>query len=218
MRFFWGGHFEFLCRPFWIFFFASFHWKMQPISMRDHFFLHYGWFFQNLRKEAVRTFMHTTVVQNLFGYSSIKRQLESAHYEGKMNIRFTTFSFQYLELSKFTLILQRRPHERRNAPNDRYTCEHKTKRANFENFKHWIAESQNPKSKITRKYSNILYNAFCKVKYHYNLIEAVNSLFFTISSSSTMLCLQIEAVGIFWNILNIKIGTPMPKTAKFLIM
>ena len=29
--------------------------------MRDHFFLHYGWFFQNLRKEAVRTFMHTTV-------------------------------------------------------------------------------------------------------------------------------------------------------------
>ena len=25
------------------------------------FFLHYGWFFQNLGKEAVRTFMHTTV-------------------------------------------------------------------------------------------------------------------------------------------------------------
>ena len=59
----------FLRRPFWIFksailnfFFASFHWKMQPISMRGHFFLHYGWFFQNLRKEAVRTFMHTTVI------------------------------------------------------------------------------------------------------------------------------------------------------------
>ena len=98
------------------------------------------------------------------------------------------------------------------------TCEHKTKRANFENFKHWIAESQNPKSKITRKYSNILYNAFCKVKYHYNLIEAVNSLFFTISSSSTMLCLQIEAVEFFWNILNIEIGMSVPKTAKFLIM
>ena len=144
--------------------------------------------------------------------------MESAHYEGKMNIRFTTFSFQFLEFSKFTLILQRRPHERRNAPNDRYTCEHKTKRANFENFKHWIAESQNPKSKITRKYSNILYNAFCKVKYHYNLIEAVNSLFFTISSSSTMLCLQIEAVEIFWNILNIEIGMSVPKTAELLIM
>ena len=63
----------FLRRPFWIFksailnfFFASFHWKMQPISMRDHFFLHYGWFFQNLRKEAVRTFMHTTVVDKKF--------------------------------------------------------------------------------------------------------------------------------------------------------
>ena len=144
--------------------------------------------------------------------------MESAHFEGKMNIRFTTFSFQSLEFSKFTLILQRRPHERRNAPNDRYTCEHKTERANFENFKNWTAESQNPKSKFTRKYSNILYSAFCKVKHHYNLIEAVNSLFFTISSSSTMFCLQIEAVEIFWNILDIEIGMSVPKTAKFLIM
>ena len=135
-----------------------------------------------------------------------------------MNIRFTTFSFQYLEFSKFTLILQGRPHERHNAPNDRYTCEHKTKRANFENFKHWIAESQNPMSKITRKYLYILYNAFCKVKYHYNLIEAVNFLFFTISSSSTTLCLQIEAVDFFWNILSLEIGMIVPKTANFLIM
>ena len=30
--------------------------------MEYHFFLHYGQFFQNLGKEAVRTFMHTTVV------------------------------------------------------------------------------------------------------------------------------------------------------------
>ena len=29
--------------------------------MRYHFFLHYGWFLQNLGKEAVRTNMHTTV-------------------------------------------------------------------------------------------------------------------------------------------------------------
>ena len=29
--------------------------------MRYNFFLHYGWFFQNLGKEAVRTNMHTTV-------------------------------------------------------------------------------------------------------------------------------------------------------------
>ena len=33
--------------------------------MRCHFFLHYGWFFQNLGKEAVRTFMHTTVAPKL---------------------------------------------------------------------------------------------------------------------------------------------------------
>ena len=35
--------------------------------MRYHFFLHYGWFFQNLGKEAVRTFMHTTVYPNARG-------------------------------------------------------------------------------------------------------------------------------------------------------
>ena len=29
--------------------------------MRYHFFLHYGWFFQNLGKEGRRTLMHTTV-------------------------------------------------------------------------------------------------------------------------------------------------------------
>jgi hypothetical protein len=30
--------------------------------MRYHFFLHYGWIFQNLEKEGRRTFMHTTVL------------------------------------------------------------------------------------------------------------------------------------------------------------
>ena len=33
----------------------------QPLHMRYHFFQHYGWFLQNLRKEAVRTNMHTIV-------------------------------------------------------------------------------------------------------------------------------------------------------------
>ena len=47
------GHFDF--------FFASSQGKKQPVYMRYHFFLHYGWFFQNLGKEAVRTLMHTTV-------------------------------------------------------------------------------------------------------------------------------------------------------------
>ena len=34
----------------------------QPVHMRCHLFLHYGWFLQNLGKEAVRTNMHTTVI------------------------------------------------------------------------------------------------------------------------------------------------------------
>ena len=50
---------NFLSRPFW-FFFASYQWKTQPIYMMYHFFLHYGWFFQNFGKEGRRTFMHTT--------------------------------------------------------------------------------------------------------------------------------------------------------------
>ena len=43
-------------------FFTSSHCKKQPIHMRYHFFLHYGWFFQNLGIEAVRTFMHNTSI------------------------------------------------------------------------------------------------------------------------------------------------------------
>ena len=61
MRFFWGGHFEFSKSAILNFFFASSLWKIQPFYMKYHFFLHYGWFLQNLGKEAVRTFMHTTV-------------------------------------------------------------------------------------------------------------------------------------------------------------
>ena len=37
----------------------------QPVHMRYHFFLRYGWFLQNLEKEAVRTNMHTTVCTSL---------------------------------------------------------------------------------------------------------------------------------------------------------
>ena len=33
----------------------------QPIHMRYHFFLHYGWFLQNFGREAVQTNMLTTV-------------------------------------------------------------------------------------------------------------------------------------------------------------
>ena len=39
--------------------------------MRYHFFLHYGWFFQNLGKEGWRTFMHTTVGRSSFTWFHI---------------------------------------------------------------------------------------------------------------------------------------------------
>ena len=60
---------------------------------------------------------------------------------------------------------------------------------------------KNPKSKITRKYSNILYNAFCKVKYHYNLIEAVNSLFSQFLQVPPCFVYKLKLLkfsGIFW--------------------
>ena len=38
----------------------------QPIHMRYHLFLHYGWFLQNLGKDHIRTNMHTTVCTQIF--------------------------------------------------------------------------------------------------------------------------------------------------------
>ena len=35
----------------------------QPVHMRYHLFLHYGWFLQNFGKDFIRTNMHTTVLQ-----------------------------------------------------------------------------------------------------------------------------------------------------------
>ena len=35
--------------------------EWDEIFLMYHFFLHYGWFYQNLGKEAVRSNMHTTV-------------------------------------------------------------------------------------------------------------------------------------------------------------
>ena len=72
MSFFWGGHFEFSKSAILNFFFASSLWKIQPFYMRYHFFLHYGWFFQNLGKEAVRNFMHRTVHDIFFKYAYYK--------------------------------------------------------------------------------------------------------------------------------------------------
>ena len=96
MRFFWGGHFEFSKSAILIFFIASSLWKIQPFYMKYCFFLHYGWFSQNLGKEAVRTFMHTTVVifrscpvwttqpkhvwQLTHTWQNHRKKLESKHY------------------------------------------------------------------------------------------------------------------------------------------
>ena len=50
----------FLSQPFWIFLLHLYENK-QPVHMRYHLFLHYGWFLQNLGKDFIRTNMHTTV-------------------------------------------------------------------------------------------------------------------------------------------------------------
>jgi len=47
---------------------------MQPIYFSYHFFLHYGWFFQNHGKEAVRTFMHTNVAAVIQLYLVTKKK------------------------------------------------------------------------------------------------------------------------------------------------
>jgi hypothetical protein len=44
MRFFWVGHFDFF------FFLLHLNEDKQPVHMRYHLFLHYGWFLQNLGK------------------------------------------------------------------------------------------------------------------------------------------------------------------------
>jgi hypothetical protein len=36
--------------------------KTKRFHMRYHFFLYYGWFLQNFRKDFIQTNMHTTVV------------------------------------------------------------------------------------------------------------------------------------------------------------
>ena len=38
--------------------------------MRYHFFLHYGWFFQNLEKDFIPILLHTTVNQTKFQFAA----------------------------------------------------------------------------------------------------------------------------------------------------
>ena len=61
MTFFLGGHFEFFFSKKKKKKLLQFSEKTKGFHMRYHLFLHYGWFLQNLGKEAVRTNMHTTV-------------------------------------------------------------------------------------------------------------------------------------------------------------
>ena len=63
----WASHFEFFFRE-KIFFLLHLKGNKQPLSMRYHFFLHYGWFLQNLKKETVWTNMHTTVLPFVLFY------------------------------------------------------------------------------------------------------------------------------------------------------
>ena len=59
--------------------------KTKGFHMRYHFFLYYGWFLQNLRKDFIRTNMHTTVVlkpspcavniQRIFPFSPKQRSI-----------------------------------------------------------------------------------------------------------------------------------------------
>ena len=57
MRFFWVGHFDFFffkkC-----FFFLHINKNKQPIHIRFHLFLHYGWFLQNHGIDFIRIDMH----------------------------------------------------------------------------------------------------------------------------------------------------------------
>ena len=59
----------FFSRPFWFFFQKKkivFVFFQQPwLSYDVSFFMHYGWFLQNLGKDFIQTNMHTTVAVQL---------------------------------------------------------------------------------------------------------------------------------------------------------
>ena len=64
MTFFLGDHFEkknFKKKSFVLLYLTK---KTKGFHVSHHFFLYYGWFLQNLRKNFIRTNMHTTVKAN----------------------------------------------------------------------------------------------------------------------------------------------------------
>ena len=48
---------------------------LQPVHMRYHLFLQYGWFLQNLGKDFIRTNMHTTVSILFFHFLYLQRNI-----------------------------------------------------------------------------------------------------------------------------------------------
>jgi hypothetical protein len=72
MTFFLGGHFEFFFSRFF-FFLLHLIKKTKGFHMRYNFFLYYGWFLNNIRKDFIRTNMHTTVCR--FHLISVKEFL-----------------------------------------------------------------------------------------------------------------------------------------------
>ena len=75
--------------------------------MRYHFFLHYGWFFQNLGKEGWRTFMHTTVPNHLLKYELINKVVNMGTQSlsipwSSINGEWTEYSHLNSTLSAYT--------------------------------------------------------------------------------------------------------------------
>ena len=57
--------------------------------MRYHFFLHYGWFFQNLEKDFIPILLHTTVGPIYYG-----PQLRLILQSSKFNFNFEIFALK----------------------------------------------------------------------------------------------------------------------------
>ena len=74
--------------------------------MRYHFFLHYGWFFQNLGKEAVRTFMHTTVNLVLYGLCNGEQQFSPSENKFQFSVcNFLSINHTSLQYQSFFYLL-----------------------------------------------------------------------------------------------------------------
>ena len=55
--------------------------------MRYHFFLHYGWFFQNFEKDFIPTLLHTTVRRKKHGGKVLSRKVASLSYSNQGSSR-----------------------------------------------------------------------------------------------------------------------------------